>query len=71
LKALEVLERIREGNFKLNPYAQTYIKALPDAEREYGEEGVKAQINYIFCNIRAKKGLQQQIKKELLKYANS
>ena len=71
MKGSEVLKKIREGRFELNPHVKRYIKGLLTAELEYGEIGVKTQIIYIFNNLIAKKGLQQQIKGELIQYANS
>lgn len=71
MKWNEVRDRILEGNFKMNAYARTYFDALHQSFIEYGEHGLKTQIIYIFSNIRARKGVQQTIKKELMKYANS
>ncbi len=67
----DVRERMKEGNFKLNPYAEAYYGALDESYRLYGEHGLKTQIVYLFSNIRAKKGIQQTIKKELMDYAKS
>lgn len=65
----DVRERMKEGNFKLNGYAQSYYNNLDEAYKMGGEYGVKVQIVYIMTNIRAKKGIQQTIKKELMDYA--
>lgn len=65
----EVKARIDEGNFKMNPYALDYYGALERSYNEYGDSGLRTQIVYIFANIRAFKGIQQTIKKELMDYA--
>lgn len=67
----DVRERMKDGNFKLNGYAQSYYNNLDDAFKMGGIYGVKVQIVYIFTNIRAKKGIQQTIKKELMAYAKT
>ena len=55
----------------MNAYARTYFDSLHTSFIEYGERGLKTQIIYIFTNIRARKGIQQTIKKELMAYAKT
>jgi len=65
--AKEVRKILDEGGFKLNPYAQAYVDALEESERQYGEDGVKCQIAYIISNIRGKGEKQKTAKKALQK----
>ena len=44
---------------KFNPYAQSYIDALPRAEKEYGKDGLKSQLAYIKNNLKDKKASEE------------
>jgi hypothetical protein len=67
LTSSNVRKIIRDANFKLNPYAQTYVDALEDSEAMYGTRGVSDQIAYILSNLRASGPEQQAAKKKLQK----
>ncbi len=34
-----------------DPYCRTYLFAIPDALEQYGEEGLKPQLHYIYANM--------------------
>jgi hypothetical protein len=71
LTANMVLRIIRDAEFKLDGYAETYVNALPRAEAEYGERGVRVQILYILSNMRASGPKQKEAKKQLQKLAKT
>lgn len=55
----------------MNPVAKVYFDAFPIAEQEYGERGLKLQIVYFFSNVVARTAKQKQLKKELMRWAQS
>lgn len=55
---------ITESN---RPYAITYAKALPLAQAQYGEEGVRYQIPYILSNLQHWRGERAKAVKTVLK----
>ena len=73
--AAQIQEIIRNADFKMNPYAQTYFNAYPEAEDTahlYGatvEKALKMQTAYFFSNQRASTPTQKQVKKSLMKWA--
>lgn len=67
ISADQVIEIIEDAGFDLNPFARAYVGALHEAERLYGEDGVRTQILYILNNVRAKGLKQKEAKKLLLK----
>lgn len=73
--ATQIQEIILNADFKMNPYAQTYFNAYPDAEDTahlYGatvEKALKVQTIYFFSNQRAQTPTQKDVKKRLLKWA--
>jgi len=60
---------IRDAGFKHNPYAETYISGLDEAEAMYGTDGVKTQILYIISNLKAMTPEQKEAKKLLKQMA--
>jgi hypothetical protein len=69
---LDTLEAVVEECRKfrpLNPYAQAYLDAMPEAHAMYGMKGVRTQVLYFLNNVRAKGDEQKALKKELLKWA--
>jgi len=66
----EIYRKITSAKFKMNAYARAYFDNFGDAQARFGEEGVRAQILYFFCNVRAMTPEQKQVKKELLDWAN-
>ena len=69
MNAREVMTKIRKAGFKMNVYAHSYFNAFPNAELEYGEDGVRTQILYFFSNAKAMNAEQKAVKEELMKYA--
>jgi len=63
----DVEDIIRKGKFKLNPYAQEYYEALEDAEKHYGEGGVKTQALYLANNLKPENDEQEKLVRELQK----
>ena len=39
-----------------DPYAQTYLRAIPTAIEEFGEEGFEVQVLYAFSNTTSWRG---------------
>ena len=66
MKAIDVREAIEKANFKMNGYAKAYFDNLRTSEVMYGEEGLRSQIRYFLCNIRAMTPEQKALKKSLL-----
>lgn len=55
-----------------DPYAQNYLRAIPDSIEEYGKEGFKIQLSYALNNMRRWRGdAAKEAKKVLKKYATS
>ena len=52
-----------------NPYAKTYLQAMPQARAEYGEQGVKTQILYALNNMSGWRGETARSIKKILRAA--
>lgn len=50
-----------------NPYAQTYLQAIPEAIELYGTDGFDVQLLYAFSNMNTWKGERARDKKAIIK----
>jgi len=50
-----------------NPYAQAYLKAIPDAVEHYGTDGFKTQLLYVMSNLAGWRGENARRCKGILK----
>jgi hypothetical protein len=68
--AVAVYDIISKSKLNLDAYGWSYFYHLQAAEDEYGEDGVKHQINYILNNCGpATTEAQKEAKKQLKKMA--
>jgi len=51
-----------------NPYAQTYLRAIPLSALEYGKEGIQVQLLYCLSNMQTWRGETARQCKKVMKY---
>jgi len=61
--------RIAKAEVK-DPYARSYLSAIPDSIEKYGSDGFRTQLLYVLNNMKTWRGDRaREVKKVLLSYA--
>lgn len=69
LSAIGIQQMVTDAGFMLDIHAMAYFDAMPLAERDYGQEGLKTQILYLCNNMKARTPEQKLVKKQLQQLA--